>query len=95
MIYVFGGCFKVRIGDELYMFECGGFVYLLVGLLYVFLNLIGEFVEIIVVYMFGGGYCFYEEFGFVIWIVVFDRVEIVAIFECYGMMFFGFLFSVD
>lgn len=57
------GRFKIRIGDEIFNCDEGGFAYLPSKIPHAFLNLTGEQGEIIVVYTPGGGHKFYEEFG--------------------------------
>lgn len=62
-IQVLKGRFKVRIGDEIYTIEEGGFAYMPSNIPHAFLNLTDQPGEIIVVYTPGGGHKFYEEFG--------------------------------
>ncbi len=62
-IHVLKGRYKVRIGDEIYFLDEGGFAYMPAGLPHAFLNLTDAPGEIIVVYTPGGGHKFYEEFG--------------------------------
>jgi quercetin dioxygenase-like cupin family protein len=62
-IHVLKGRFKIRIGDEIYYCDPGGFAYLPSKVPHAFLNLTDEQGEIIVVYTPGGGHKFYEEFG--------------------------------
>jgi quercetin dioxygenase-like cupin family protein len=62
-IHVLKGRYKVRIGDEIYHVEEGGFAYMPSNLPHTFLNLTDQPGEIIVVYTPGGGHKFYEEFG--------------------------------
>jgi uncharacterized RmlC-like cupin family protein len=57
------GRFKIRIGDEIYYLDEGGFAYMPSKIPHAFLNLTNEPAEIIVVYTPGGGHKFYEEFG--------------------------------
>ncbi len=62
-IFVLKGRYKVRVGDEVFQSEVGGFVYMPKQVPHAFFNLTGEVGEIIVVYTPGGGHKFYEEFG--------------------------------
>jgi quercetin dioxygenase-like cupin family protein len=62
-IHVLKGRYKVRIGDEIYYVEEGGFAYMPSNLPHTFLNLTDLPGELIVVYTPGGGHKFYEEFG--------------------------------
>jgi quercetin dioxygenase-like cupin family protein len=62
-IHVLKGRFKVRLGDEIFYLEEGGFAYLPSKIPHTFLNLTDEPGEVIVVYTPGGGHKFYEEFG--------------------------------
>ncbi|MFN8448268.1 MAG: cupin domain-containing protein [Anaerolineae bacterium] len=62
-IHVLKGRFKIRIGDEIFYLEEGGFAYLPSKVPHAFLNLTDEPAEVIVVYTPGGGNKFYEEFG--------------------------------
>ena len=62
-IHILKGRFKVRIGEEIFYCEQGGFAYLPRAVPHAFLNLTDETAEIIVVYTPGGGHKFFEEFG--------------------------------
>lgn len=62
-IHVLKGKFKVRIGDEEFRLDEGGFAYLPSQVPHAFLNLTDATGEIIVVYTPGGGHKFYEELG--------------------------------
>jgi quercetin dioxygenase-like cupin family protein len=62
-IHVLKGRYKVRIGEEIFYLQEGGFAYLPSKVPHAFLNLTEETGEIIVVYTPGGGHRFYEEFG--------------------------------
>lgn len=62
-IHVLKGHYKIRIGDETFYCQEGGFAYLPSKIPHAFLNLTNEPGEIIVVYTPGGGHKFYEEFG--------------------------------
>ena len=62
-IHALNGRYKVRIGDETFTCEQGGFAYLPTAVPHTFLNLTDEPGEVIVVYIPGGGHKFYEELG--------------------------------
>ncbi len=62
-IHVLKGKFKIRIGEECFYLDEGGFAYMPSKVPHAFLNLTDEPAEIIVVYTPGGGHKFYEEFG--------------------------------
>src|SRR5208282_4397718 len=62
-IHVLKGRFKVRIGEEVFELDEGGFAYLPSKVPHAFLNLTDTPGEIIVVYTPGGGHRFYEELG--------------------------------
>ena len=94
-IHVLKGRFKVRIGDELFQLEQGGFAYLPSKLPHAFLNLTDEPAQIIVVYTPGGGHKFYEELGPATRNGAPDRTVIAAIFEKHGMSLLGPPLSAD
>lgn len=62
-IHVLKGQYKIKIGDEIFYCQEGGFAYLPSKIPHAFLNLTNEPGEIIVVYTPGGGHKFFEEFG--------------------------------
>jgi quercetin dioxygenase-like cupin family protein len=62
-IHVLKGQYKIRIGDEVFRCNEGGFAYLPSGVPHAFLNLTDQPGEVIVVYTPGGGHKFYEELG--------------------------------
>lgn len=88
-IHVLKGRFKVRIGDELFHLEEGGFAYLPSEVPHAFLNLTDEAGEIIIVYTPGGGHKFYEELGPATRNGAPDRAAVAAIFEKHGMSLLG------
>ena len=94
-IHVLRGRFKVRIGDELFQLEQGGFAYLPSKLPHAFLNLTDEPAQIIVVYTPGGGHKFYQELGPATRNGAPDRTVIAAIFEKHGMSLLGPPLSAD
>ena len=88
-IQVLKGRFKVRIGDELFQLEEGGFAYLPSEIPHTFLNLTDEPGEIIVVYTPGGGHKFYEELGPATRSGTPDRAVVAALFEKHDMSLLG------
>jgi len=88
-IHVMSGRFKVRVGDEEFHVEEGGFAYLPADVPHAFLNLTDETAEIIVVYVPGGGRTFYEELGPATRQENPDPREIAQIFERHGMTLLG------
>ena len=88
-IHVLKGQYKIRIGDE--VFECneGGFAYLPSGVPHAFLNLTDQPGEVIVVYTPGGGHKFYEELGPMSRGGSPDPKLIAALFEKYDMTLLG------
>jgi len=62
-LHVLKGRYKVRIGDEIFHLEEGGFAYMPSNLPHAFLNLTDQPGELVVVYTPGGGQKFFEEFG--------------------------------
>jgi quercetin dioxygenase-like cupin family protein len=88
-IHVLKGRFKVRIGDETFRCEEGGFAYLPSGEPHAFLNLTDEPGEIVVVYTPGGGHRFYEELGPMTRNGPPDRLAVAALFEKYEMTLLG------
>jgi len=94
-IHALKGRYKIRIGDELFVCEEGGFAYLPSGIPHAFLNLTNEPGEIVVVYTPGGGHKFYEELGPISRSAQPDRAAIAAVFEKYGMTLLGPPLSAD
>jgi quercetin dioxygenase-like cupin family protein len=94
-IHVLEGRFKVRIADELFQLEQGGFAYLPSEVPHAFLNLNDQPAQIIVVYTPGGGHKFYEELGPATRNGTPDRAAIAAIFEKHGMSLLGPPLSAD
>jgi len=62
-IHVLKGEYKIRVGDDIFYLQEGGFAYLPSNIPHTFLNLTDAPGEIIVVYTPGGGHKFYEELG--------------------------------
>jgi quercetin dioxygenase-like cupin family protein len=94
-IHVLKGRFKVRIGDELFQLDEGGFAYLPSRIPHAFLNLTDQPAEIIVVYTPGGGHKFYEELGPATRNGTPDRTVVAAIFEKHEMSLLGPPLSAD
>jgi quercetin dioxygenase-like cupin family protein len=88
-IHVLKGRFKVRIGDETFRCDEGGFAFLPSGIPHAFLNLTDEPAEIVVVYTPGGGHRFYEELGPLTRNGAPDRETVAALFEKYEMTLLG------
>ncbi len=88
-IHVLKGRYKIRIGDEIFYCEEGGFAYLPSKVPHAFLNLTDEPGEIVVVYTPGGGHKFYEELGPISRNGSADRNAIAGVFEKYGMTLLG------
>lgn len=88
-IHVLKGSYKIRIGDEIFYCQEGGFAYLPSNIPHAFLNLTDEPGEIIVVYTPGGGHKFYEEFGPISRSGPPDPRILGPIFAKYGMALLG------
>lgn len=88
-IQVLKGKYKVRIGDEIFHLEEGGFAYLPSKVPHAFLNLTDEPGEIVVVYTPGGGHKFYEEMGPISRNGSADRKVIAGVFAKYDMTLLG------
>jgi quercetin dioxygenase-like cupin family protein len=88
-IQVLKGRYKVRIGDDTFLLDVGGFAYLPSKVPHAFLNLTDEPGEIVVVYTPGGGHKFYEELGPITRGDHPDRQVIAAVFEKHGMTLLG------
>jgi uncharacterized RmlC-like cupin family protein len=86
---VLSGRFMVRIGEEIFRLEPGGFAYLPSGVPHAFLNLTGEPAQIVVVYTPGGGHRFYEELGPLTRNGMPDRATVAACFERHDMTLLG------
>src|SRR5512141_2743847 len=94
-IHVLKGRFKIRIGDEIFYLDEGGFAYLPSQVPHAFLNLTDAGGEIIVVYTPGGGHKFYEEMGPVSRAAGSDRKQIAALFEKHGRTLLGGALAAD
>ena len=94
-IHALKGRYKIRIGDEIFVCDEGGFAYLPSGIPHAFLNLTNEPGEVVVVYTPGGGHKFYEELGPISRSAHPDRAAIAALFEKYDMTLLGPPLSAD
>lgn len=94
-IQVLKGRYKIRIGDEVFRCEEGGFAYLPSGVPHAFLNLTDEPGEIVVVYTPGGGHKFYEELGPITRSGKPDPKAIAAVFARHDMTLLGPPLSAD
>ena len=94
-IHVLKGRFKIRIGDEMFYCDEGGFAYMPSKVPHAFLNLTDAGAEVIVVYTPGGGHKFYEELGPVSRAPGATRQQIAAVFEKYGMTLLGAPLTAD
>lgn len=88
-IHVLKGRFKIRIGEDTFVCEEGGFAHLPSKVPHAFLNLTDEPGEVVVVYTPGGGHKFYEELGPATRGGTTDRNVIAGIFERHGMTLLG------
>lgn len=88
-IHVLKGRYKIRIGDEVFRCEEGGFAYLPSKIPHAFLNLTDEPGEIVVVYTPGGGHKFYEELGPISRSGQPDPMAIAAVFARHDMTLLG------
>ena len=88
-IHALKGRYKVRIGDETFVCEEGGFAYLPAGLPHAFLNLTDEPGELVMVFAPGGGHRFFEELGPATTAGTADRAAIAAIFERHDISLLG------
>src|SRR6266852_933527 len=84
-IHVLKGRYKIRIGDEIFTLDEGGFAYLPSKVPHAVLSLTDETGEVIVVYTPGGGHKFYEELGPISRSGTATKQEIAAVFERHGM----------
>ena len=94
-IHVLKGKFKIRIGDDIFYLDEGGFAYMPSKVPHAFLHLTDEPGEIIVVYTPGGGHKFYEEFGPISRSGPPDPKVLAPIFEKYDMSLLGPPLSLD
>src|SRR5882724_8486589 len=88
-IHVLKGRYKVRIGEEIFYLDEGGFAYLPSKIPHTFLNLTDEVGEVIIVYTPGGGHKFYEELGPLTRNGKPDPKVVAQLFEKYDMSLLG------
>ena len=88
-IHVLKGQFKIRIGDDIFYCNEGGFAYMPSKVPHTFLNLTDEPGEVIVVYTPGGGHKFYEELGPLTRDGSPDPKVVAQLFEKYNMTLLG------
>lgn len=89
-IHILAGRYKVRIGEQTFRLEEGGFAYLPSRVPHAFLNTTEDPGEIVVVYTPGGGHRFYEELGPLTRNgTPPDRAAVAAVFEKYDMTLLG------
>jgi quercetin dioxygenase-like cupin family protein len=94
-IHALEGRYKVRIGDETFICDEGGFAYMPAGIPHAFLNLTGEPGRLVVVYSPGGGHRFFEEYGPLARGGVSDRDALAAVFERHEMSLLGAPLAAD
>jgi len=94
-IHVLKGHFRVRIGEELFELDEGGFAHLPSETPHAFLNLTDEPGELIIVFAPGGGHRFFEELGPATRSGAANRTEIAAIFDRHDMSLLGPPLSAD
>ena len=88
-IQVLKGRFKIRIGDDIFYCDEGGFAYLPSKVPHAFLNLTDDPGEVIVVYTPGVGHKFYEELGPLTRDGSPDPKVVAQLFEKYNMTLLG------
>jgi quercetin dioxygenase-like cupin family protein len=88
-IHALEGRYKIRIGDETFTCEEGGFAYMPAGLPHAFLNLTGEPGRVVLLYAPGGAHRFFEEYGPLARDGVTDRATLAAVFERHDMTLLG------
>jgi quercetin dioxygenase-like cupin family protein len=88
-IHVLKGRYKIRIGEETFVCEEGGFAHLPADVPHAFLNLTDEPGEVVMVFVPGGGHKFFEELGPATRGETIDRAEVAAIFERHDMTLLG------
>jgi quercetin dioxygenase-like cupin family protein len=88
-IHVLSGRYKVRIGEETFTCEEGGFAYMPAGIPHAFLNLTDEPGQVVLLYSPGGAHRFFEEYGSLARDGVTDRATLAAVFERHEMTLLG------
>jgi quercetin dioxygenase-like cupin family protein len=88
-IHVLKGVFKVRIGDDTFTLNKGGFAYLPANVPHAFLNLTDEPGEVIVLFVPGGGDRFFADLAPVARAEKPDRAAIAEVFAKHDMTLLG------
>jgi quercetin dioxygenase-like cupin family protein len=88
-IHALEGRYKIRIGEETFTCEEGGFAYMPAGLPHAFLNLTGEPGRVVLLYTPGGAHRFFEEYGPLARDGVHDRATLAAVFARHDMTLLG------
>src|SRR5450755_3844980 len=88
-IHVLKGVFKVRIGDDTFTLNPGGFAYLPANVPHAFLNLTDAPAEIIVVFVPGGGHKFFAELAPLARAEKRDPAAIAQVFRKHDMTLLG------
>lgn len=88
-IHALKGRYQVRIGDETFTLEEGGFALMPAGLPHAFFNLTDEPGQVLIVFVPGGGHKFFEELGPATRSGNATREEIAAIFGRHDMQLVG------
>jgi quercetin dioxygenase-like cupin family protein len=94
-LHVVKGHFKVRLGDELFELDRGGFAYMPAGIPHQFLNTTDEPAELILTFTPGGGHKFFAELGPATREGMPEQPVVAAIFEKHDMTLLGPPLSVD
>jgi quercetin dioxygenase-like cupin family protein len=88
-IHVLAGRYKIRIGEETFTCDEGGFAYMPAGIPHAFLNLTDEPGRVVILYSPGGTHEFFEEYGPLARDGVTDRATLAAVFERHEMTLLG------
>ena len=88
-IHVLKGVFKVRIGDDTFTLNQGGFAYMPANVPHAFLNLTDAPGEVIVVFVPGGGHRFFADLAPVARAEKPDRAAIAQVFARHDMTLLG------
>jgi quercetin dioxygenase-like cupin family protein len=88
-IHALKGSFKVRIGDETFTLNQGGFAYLPANVPHAFLNLTDAPGEVIIVFVPGGGHKFFDDLAPLARTEKPDRAAIAQVFAKHDMTLLG------
>ena len=88
-LHVLEGRYKIRIGDQTFECEQGGFAYMPAGMAHAFLNLTDRPGRVVLLYAPGGAHVFFEEYGPLARDGVHDRATLAAVFERHDMTLLG------